>query len=212
MRHDEKKKRDRTAVALALCFSVIAIASVFTVKSGLDKINMQHNDADSGSPTVEQPVNKRIPTVDSTVNKPESSSASAYSAPLTGKIIKEFSPNAPVYSKTLDQYMVHNGIDIASPVDTQVKAVADGTVTKVYKDDRYGITIEITHADGLISSYGNLSTDSLVEEGDVVKKGQVISGVGTTALFETLDESHLHFELLQDGKQINPQDKIKPEA
>ena len=204
--------RDRTAVALALCFSVIAIASVFTVKSGLDKINMQHNDADSGSPTVEQPVNKRIPTVDSTVNKPESSSASAYSAQLTGKIIKEFSPNAPVYSKTLDQYMVHNGIDIASPVDTQVKAVADGTVTKVYKDDRYGITIEITHADGLISSYGNLSTDSLVEEGDVVKKGQVISGVGTTALFETLDESHLHFELLQDGKQINPQDKIKPEA
>lgn len=209
MRHDEKKKRDRTAIALALCFSVIAIASVFTVKSGLDKINVQQGDTGSGNPVAEQPVTKRIPTVDSTANKPQNSSESAYGAPLTGKIIKEFSPSAPVYSKTLDQYMVHNGIDIASPRDTQVKAVADGTVTKVYKDDRYGITIEITHADGLISSYGNLSTDSLVEAGDVVKKGQVISGVGASALFETLDESHLHFELLQDGKPINPHDKMK---
>ena len=69
MRQDEKRKKDRTAVALALCFSVVAIASVFTVKSGLDKINLQNNDTEPIKHVTEQAVNKRIPTVDSTENK-----------------------------------------------------------------------------------------------------------------------------------------------
>lgn len=209
MRQDEKRKRDRTAVALALCFSVVAIASVFTVKSGLDKINVQNDNNAPVKPVIEQPVDKRIPTVDSTENKSEAGKSALYSSPLSGKVIKDFSIDKPVYSKTLDQYMIHPGIDIAAPLDTQVKAIADGTVTKVYEDDRYGIAIEITHGDGLNSLYANLSTDSLVEVGDVVKRDQVISGVGSSALFEILDESHLHFELLRDGKQVNPRDYIK---
>lgn len=209
MRQDEKRKKDRTAVALALCFSVVAIASVFTVKSGLDKINSQNSDTEPIKHVTEQPVAKKIPTVDSTENKHDAANELLYSSPLSGKIIKEFSEDAPIYSKTLDQYMIHPGIDIAAPLDTQVKAIADGTITKVYQDDRYGTTIQITHSSGLISMYSNLSTDSLVEVGDVVKKGQVISGVGSSALFETLDESHLHFELLKDEKQINPSDFIK---
>ncbi|MDD2216921.1 MAG: M23 family metallopeptidase [Eubacteriales bacterium] len=209
MRQDEKRKKDRTAVALALCFSVVAIASVFTVKSGLDKINLQNNDTEPIKHVTEQAVNKRIPTVDSTENKHDAGNELLYGSPLSGKIIKEFSVDTPTYSKTLDQYMIHPGIDIAAPLDTQVKAIADGTVTKVYQDDRYGTTIEITHTNGLISLYSNLSTDSLTEVGDVVKKGQVISGVGSSALFETLDESHLHFEIIKDGKQIDPRDYIK---
>lgn len=100
--------------------------------------------------------------------------------------------------------MTHYGIDIAAPLDTQVKAVADGTVTKVYTDDKYGITVEINHGDGLTSLYGNLSTDSMTEVSDVVTKGQVISGVGDTSLFESLDEAHLHFEMRKDGVPVDP--------
>ena len=44
----------------------------------------------------------------------------------------------------------------------------------------------------------------MVEEGDVVKQGQVISGVGNTAMFETLDPEHLHFELWKDGQTVDP--------
>ena len=100
--------------------------------------------------------------------------------------------------------MTHYGVDIKAPLDTQVKAVAAGTVTKVYTDDKYGITIEINHGDGLTSVYSNLSTGSMVEVSDVVEKGQVISGVGDTSLFESLEESHLHFEMHKDGTPVDP--------
>ena len=47
-----------------------------------------------------------------------------------------------LYSITLDQYMTHCGTDIEADADTQVLAVADGTVTAVYTDDRYGLSVE----------------------------------------------------------------------
>ena len=75
---------------------------------------------------------------------------------------------------------------------------------KVYTDDKYGITIEINHGDGLTSTYSNLSTDSMTEVSDVVTKGQVISGVGDTSLFESLEENHLHFEIRKDGVPQDP--------
>ncbi len=210
MRQERKKERDKAAISLLLCFSVIAIASVFTVKSSIDKLNLQKRTSDLGTvPQIEQPVTQPIPTVDSKDNEDvKKQSESNFEAPISGKIITEFSANAPVYSNTLDQYMTHYGLDIAAPLDTQVKAIADGTVTKVYTDDKYGITVEINHGDGLTSLYGNLSTDSMTEVSDVVKKGQVISGVGDTSLFESLDESHLHFEMRKDGTPVDPKSYI----
>ena len=49
----------------------------------------------------------------------------------------------------------------------------------------------------------------MVEIGDVVSKGQIIGGVGSTGLFESLEPSHLHFELLKDGSYIDPSDFIE---
>ena len=131
--------------------------------------------------------------------------------PVNGTISKEFSDDVPVYSATLDQYVIHSGIDIEAPADTQVKAAADGMITKVYSDDKLGLSIEITHGDGIITRYSNLSTTKMVGEGDVVKKGQVISGVGTSSLFESLEPSHLHFEVLKDGVPVDPTTYVKPD-
>ena len=223
MRQEKRKERDKAALALVLCFSVVAIAAVFTVKSSIDKINLQNQDIDinpieqigqlSDTNIEEQPVTNPIPTVDSqdntgSGNSGQSAIKSKYVKPLSGSIITEFSADTPVYSVTLDQYMTHYGIDIAANLDTQVKAVAAGTVTKVYTDDKYGITIEINHGNGYQSVYSNLSTTSMVEVSDVVEQGQVISGVGNTALFETLEPNHLHFEIHKDGIPIDPQPLI----
>lgn len=90
------------------------------------------------------------------------------------------------------------------PMDSPVMAVSEGTITKVYNDDKLGITIEVTHQRGYQTRYSNLSTDRMVEEGDMVKAGEVISGIGTTALFESLDSPHLHFEVWKDGVAVNP--------
>lgn len=215
-----KKPNDKVAVALVLCFCVVAIASIFSMRSNLeqlglgddDNINIAQQDEDKSG---EQDVVKPVPTVDSTVPKQDTvgdkgvANNSAFTAPLKGKITKGYSSDVPIYSKTLDQFIVHSGIDIEAPADTQVLAVADGTVTKVYTDDKLGLSIEVSHSGGIITKYSNLSTTKMVGEGDVVKKGQAISGVGNTALFESLESPHLHFEVLKDGVPIDPSDYVK---
>lgn len=222
MRLNNKKPNDRVAVALVLCFCVVAIASIFTMRSNFSQLDLDSDDniniAQEDQQNEEQNVVNPIPTVDSTASKPDTSedqvkdegkSAASFTIPLEGQITKAFSNEVPVYSPTLDQYVVHTGIDIQAPADTQVLAAGDGTVTKVYNDDKYGISIEISHGNGIVTKYSNLSTTKMVEEGDVVKKGQTISGVGSSALFESLESPHLHFEVLQDGVAIDPSDYIR---
>ncbi len=151
-----------------------------------------------------------VPTVDSRDTPAPGPDGSGESrgkmvAPIEGGVIaKGYSGDELIYSATLDQYVVHRGVDIEAAPETPVIAVKGGTVTKVYNDDKLGITIEISHGSGYVTRYSNLSTDRMVEEGDVVEAGDVISGVGITALFESSDPPHLHFEVLQDGIPIDP--------
>ena len=223
MRLNNKKPNDRVAVALVLCFCVVAIASIFSMRSNFsqldlnndDKINIAQNDnkpTDEGDKDVVKPV----PTIDSAAAKPDGTenpgkqrSASSFTVPLKGKVIMNFSNDVPVYSQTLDQFIVHSGVDIEAPADTQVLAAGDGTITKVYNDDKLGITIEVNHGNGIITRYSNLSTTKMVGEGDVVKKGQPISGVGSSSLFESVESPHLHFEVLKDGVAIDPSEYIR---
>ena len=72
-----------------------------------------------------------------------------------------------------------------------------------------GITVVIDHENGFKSVYSNLSSDDMMKAGDEVKKGDIINGVGDTALIETGIDAHLHFELIKDGKQINPEEYLK---
>lgn len=213
------RKKDKTAIALVLCFCVIALASVFTLKANINKVQAPAGEEVDASKRVEETAkakpeesaaSSQIPIVESgQAQKSTSQSEAAYIAPAEGNILKGYSGKGLVYSKTLDQYMVHKGIDIGGKLDAQVKAVADGTVTKIFTDDTMGITIVIDHGNDISTVYSNLSTDSMVETGDTVKQGQVISGIGDTALFECSDEAHLHFEALKNGRNINPEKLVK---
>ena len=124
--------------------------------------------------------------------------------PVQGEIILPFAMDRLVYFKTLEQWSTHAGINIRSERGTPVKAAAGGVVEKVYHDDRLGISILLDHGNGLKTLYANLSTDDMVKKEQSVKEGQVISGVGNTALIKSADESHLHFEVIKDGKHIDP--------
>ena len=134
----------------------------------------------------------------------QSGSSNGFLMPVDGVVTKTHSPDTPVYSKTLDQYMVHFGIDIDTTLNTPVRAVQEGTVIKVYQDDKFGSSVWISHPQGLVSQYGNLTKERTVGEGDVVKAGDVIGKVGDTALLESLDISHLHFAMEQNGKPVDP--------
>jgi murein DD-endopeptidase MepM/ murein hydrolase activator NlpD len=124
--------------------------------------------------------------------------------PLQGEIIVDYAKEHMVYSKTLGDWRTHEGIDIKGALGSQVKAAADGIVEKIYKDDIYGITIIIDHGNGLKSKYCNLSADDMVKEKQAVKLGDIISGVGDTAIFEIGEEPHLHFEVIKDEKSVDP--------
>ena len=127
-----------------------------------------------------------------------------FKMPVVGKKGMDFAAESLVYSKTLDHYTTHYGIDIIAPENTPVVAVLAGEVIEVVVDSRMGITITIAHEEELITKYANLSTGSMVKVGDKVEKGQIISGVGRSALFEVSEEPHLHFEVLEDGKHVDP--------
>jgi murein DD-endopeptidase MepM/ murein hydrolase activator NlpD len=62
----------------------------------------------------------------------------------------------------------------------------------------------INHGQKVYTRYSNLSTLDLVAIDQNIKKGDVISGVGKTALYEIADDPHLHFEVIKEGKNIDP--------
>lgn len=129
--------------------------------------------------------------------------------PVEGEVIKEFAKDNLIYSETLEEWITHLGIDIKADRTTIVKAVADGTVKSIKNDPRYGLTVTIEHADGYTSVYSSLLTAEFVKEGEKVTQGQTIGTVGNSAVFEVAEDNHLHFELLKDGSNINPEIYLK---
>ena len=128
--------------------------------------------------------------------------------PVEGPLGLSFTKENLIYSKTLEEWTSHKGIDILADEDTQVKATLSGTINEVYQDEIWGIVIIIDHGNGLLTKYANLSTSSMVNVGDKVNKGDVISQIGQTASIEIMEDSHLHFEIIKDGINQNPLDYL----
>ncbi len=220
----ERHKKDKPAIALVLCFCLLALVSVFAVKANIDKVkdNMQNaQTADvvkekavgTEDQALEQTADNIVDSRDSQNSNSENStppeSPAEYIFPVEGDIIMEHSVDMPVYWETLNQYMTHSGIDITSPAGTAVKACADGTVTRIEEDAGMGVTIEINHGNNLISRYCNLSQEGLIELGEIVAQGTVIGQIGQTSMFEFKSADHLHFEFLNGDIPANPLDYLK---
>jgi len=126
--------------------------------------------------------------------------------PLQGEMTKGFSADTLVYSKTMQDWRIHTGIDIRGDVGTQVKSASDGVVTASVIDEMMGASITIKSSNGFEIVYSNLQSSDLVKAGQTVKRGEVIGGVGATASSEIAEPPHLHFEVKKDGKYVNPFD------
>ncbi len=95
---------------------------------------------------------------------------------------------------------MHNGLDIAAPEGTPVRAAADGRVTFAGWKEGYGYFVEIDHGDGLVTRYGH-NRENSVEVGQRVARGQIIAKVGSTGLSTG---PHVHFEVVRNGRPTDP--------
>ena len=129
--------------------------------------------------------------------------------PVDGDILKEYAKDNLIFSQTLNEWVTHTGIDIRAEKTEVVKASASGTVKTIKNDPRYGLTITIEHENGIRTVYANLLTSEFVVEGEKVKQGQTIGTVGNTAVFESSDDTHLHFEILKDNVNVDPTTYLK---
>lgn len=159
---------------------------------------------DKETKSTEKQKTKAVSSSKVTAKKKVKSKVKTMIMPVIGTISMDYAEDKLVYSKTLEQWTTHNGIDIKAREGSVVKAVLDGTITQIKKDHALGIVITIEHGNGLVTRYGNLSTDEMVTIGQKVKQGDPISGVGKGAGFELAQGPHLHFEVIKDGKNVDP--------
>jgi len=128
--------------------------------------------------------------------------------PLNAEVLNSFSGDKPVRSKTMGDWRLHTGVDLAAKKGTTVTACAEGIVTKVYIDSMWGTTVEIEHPNSMVSIYSSLSDKVFVEKGQEVTSKQAIGTVGNTARVENAESSHLHFAIKKNGKYIDPMSVI----
>lgn len=126
-------------------------------------------------------------------------------------IIKDFSGEDIVFNSSVGWWETHEGMDLTSE-NSLVFAIADGEVLSVVDDQLEGTKIVIEHANGLQSVYSSLdSTDVKVQVGDKVSMGDQLGVASTSASNESLTGAHLHFELIEDGAKIDPNNYLELE-
>lgn len=97
--------------------------------------------------------------------------------------------------------MLHSGIDFAAPKGTPIYATGDGVVITVRTNlTGYGKEVEISHGYGYVTKYAHMSNFN-VKVGQNVKRGECIGYVGNTG---TSTAPHCHYEVIKDGKKVNP--------
>ncbi len=131
-----------------------------------------------------------------------------YRSPCKGDILREYATDRLLYSETMGDWRTHEGVDFAAEVGTPVWAVADGEITEVAYDRLKGVTVSVRHSDGYTAVYSNLTELDAVVQGAKVDQGEVIGTVGETAMLELADPPHLHFELWNGDKHIDPFEKL----
>lgn len=104
----------------------------------------------------------------------------------------------------------HNGVDLAAPRGTPIKAAADGKITFTGRKRGYGRLIELEHFDGYATSYSHMSRlASDLKKDQRVSRGQIIGYVGATGVATA---PHLHFEIHKDGIPHNPMTMKLPDG
>lgn len=162
------------------------------------------------------PIDTKKPATTSSDKKPATAGKTTntantplkFIAPVNGEITLDYAMDRLIYSKTLEEWRTHSGVDIGAARGTPVKAAAAGVVSEIKNDPRFGAIIIIDHKNGTKTMYANLASTDMVKVNKEVKQGDVIGSIGNTAMFETSEPAHLHFEVWKNDKEVNPNEYL----
>ncbi|MDP1832761.1 MAG: M23 family metallopeptidase [Geothrix sp.] len=99
----------------------------------------------------------------------------------------------------------HTGIDISNALDTPIQATADGEVVESGWMDRYGYGVRVRHTPDRETLYAHLN-HALVKAGQKVSRGDILGTMGRSG---NATGVHLHYEVRQSGKPVNPQPYLR---
>ncbi len=127
-----------------------------------------------------------------------------FQAPVDGRISSGFGARA---APKAGASTFHRGIDYAVPTGTTVKAPANGVVVEIGTDAKLGKFVSINHGNKVISKFGHLSDNNVVQQGQLVTAGQAIAKSGNTG---NSTGAHLHYKVLVNGKPVDPTKGLFP--
>lgn len=204
-------------ILLSLCLIAVGVSGWFFLSGAMDEAEevrpVLSVPVEEAAPDKEQPTDKPAANTEAaeeekegeTPAKPEEAPEARETVlPVSGEVLNNYAMDKLTYNATTRDWRVHSGVDLAAEPGTTVKAAKAGTVSDIYEDDYYGVTVAITHDGGYVSYYSNLDHAVLVGTGDTVAAGDAIGSIGTTALMESGEESHLHFSVYCGGQPVDP--------
>lgn len=197
------KKKSLYYIIIAACALVLAAAITFTVV-----MVTQGSSVSLEKP--EDPDDGKVPETpdgdddDDDDDDEPTSGEMVFSLPVeNGTVATTFSF---WYNQTLNRYNLHQGIDFQAEAGTNVTAAYDGTVSSITDTLLEGGCVIIDHGNGLQTVYASIDAAQL-KVGDSVSKGDVIGTVSAAADVmgnEYNEGSHLHFEVRENGKAVDP--------
>ena len=134
--------------------------------------------------------------------------APIYVWPVAGQVERAHSSDTLSYDQTLRDWRTHEGIDIIAELGAPVVAAHSGSVESIVQDSLYGTVVTVSHGDGTRTIYANLAENPSVTVGDWIDCGTTIGSVGSTALCEISQTSHLHFAITVNGAAADPMDYL----
>lgn len=212
---ERRKKKDNGVFYIAICCCAVIIAAV-GFAGRLSMVEEKEPEiARSNEPLIVEE-NQPKPEVKETTPPKQDMEVNNnvvveeplhFELPVTGKVVAEFSGDDLVYNETLKDWRAHSGVDFEAKLGEDVLCSADGVVEDVF-DSELGRCVLVDHKDGYRTMYANLNEEVSLKKGDKIAKGDKVGTVGNTALGDSTNGEHLHFEIVKDGENINPVDYL----
>lgn len=200
----QKNKNEKTTRILYLCIVGVLVFSALIIGLVAARSKGKTTVPDNTPPVEETPA--PVPDDGKTDGEVKEEPVDTYLSPATGVVSKTHDDSLPVYSVTMNDFRVHQGIDIMTEKNADVLATARGTVSLIWTDPLMGECLSIDHGNGVVSIYKNLSVEKAegIVAGAKVTAGQKLGTVGESALIESAEEPHLHFEMTYNEAQVDP--------